>query len=252
MKLTNSGIQDSKGCKSFPASFQDSPLFFESFKKISLLENHAFNIKSKYVTPCSLKECNALYANLEKQLEKEYTLSLLNKATYTWETYPLYERFKRLIYREKALMETKNIKNVLFIGGGYFPISSLIYWQSFGIKSTCVDHDAETTIVAAHLMEKLGLTNKIDIQCARGESIDISSFDLIVIALLAHPKQEILKNIRENSVSNIPVICRTSEKSRILLYKPVEQADLVGWKVLGRAEAGLDDTISSLFLEKDL
>lgn len=226
--------------------FGDKSSFNELSLSIHKLEQLVFSDHLPRWSADFIKKCNQSYGDWEKELEERYTKNEKNH----WKKYPLYERFRRLIQRERSLIKDYIPQKTLFIGGGPFPISSLIYWEEYGFKSTCIDEDQAACTSASTFIESLGMSDKIEILLEKGQSVDLKDYDLIVISLLALPKKAILGNIREKIKKNIPVICRTSEKARTLLYQPVHQEDLLGWKVSKKATALSDDTISSLLLEQ--
>lgn len=226
---------------------------FESLDyAIKILESKVFQSD---VVSAPLEEIhffNNAYAKWEAELEQRYILKFLNMSVKSYKDYPLYERFVRLIEREVNLLRSYPPPlNILFIGMGSFPISALLYNQVFGSSLTCLDYDPITCQNASYFIKKLGLEKDFQFICTHGEIFkDISFYDLIVVALLAFPKEKILKNILENASYKAFVICRTSESSRILLYKNTDPQEFIGWDVIGKGCAGDGDTISSLCLQK--
>lgn len=235
--------------------YLDPKSFFyenQSFEELSLsiykLEQLAFSKDTPIWPNNCLTTCNTIYSNWEKKLEERHA----GNKTKHWKEYPLYDRFRRLIQRERLLIQEITPQKILFIGGGPFPISALIYWDDYGLQSTCIDEDPMACRRASNLINSLGLSDKIEILSGKGQSVDLELYDLVIVSLLALPKKEILKNIQQKIHANTQVICRTSEKARTLLYKPVYPSDLSDWKISKKATACSDDTISSLLLENTI
>ena len=100
----------------------------------------------------------------------------------------------------------------------------------------------------------LGRCNRdkpIEVLHGKGEAINGARFDLIIVALLAAPKDKILANLSRTISPTTNVICRTSEGARQLLYRPlVLDREAIGFTRLGIQHAQNDDTISSLLFMK--
>jgi hypothetical protein len=118
----------------------------------------------------------------------------------------------------------------------------------------CLDANVPAIEASRKLLAKLGLSDQIHVHEGSGESFDVSPYDVIVIALLAKPKKQILQNIHQTSSDDCQVICRTSHGLRQLLYEPTRfDAELLQHFTLEdeRIVVGsYDDTISSVLLRK--
>jgi hypothetical protein len=76
---------------------------------------------------------------------------------------------------------------------------------------------------------------------------------VVLVALLAKPKQAILKNILKHRKEEVRIICRTSDNSRHVFYEPTLDIAIPDSLVVKEhACAGIDDTISSVILKKEM
>lgn len=219
----------------------------------SLLEQINFR---KQFRQSHLAKLNAAYCAWETILEKLFVDDVAAGKVANFEQYRLTGRFERLISREMSLLSEHPVKNALFIGSGPFPASAIWMNQMLQVPVDCLDIDDMAIDAAKTFIKDVGLEGKLRVIHETSPQYDISKYDVIVIALLAKPKQEILANISESIGAGCQVICRTSHGLRSVLYEPT----LVNREILGNFEireqyvidGGSDDTISSLLLEYPL
>jgi hypothetical protein len=143
-------------------------------------------------------------------------------------------------------------KRVLFIGSGPFPISAIWLNRILGVPVDGIDVAPAAVRESSSLMTALGLEDVIALRHEPDSSYDVSSYDLIVIALLAKPKEQILENIHRTARKDCTVVCRTSFGLRSLLYEPtfVSHALLEKFSIqdMRLVQGAADDTVSSLRL----
>ncbi len=149
------------------------------------------------------------------------------------------------------MLETRP-KRVLFIGSGPFPLSAIWLNRILGVSVDGIDVAPAAVRESSSLMASLGLENIIGLRHEPERSYDVSEYDLIVIALLAKPKEQILENIHRTARKDCTVICRTSFGLRSLLYEPtfVSHALLEKFSIqdMRLVQGAADDTVSSLRL----
>lgn len=213
--------------------------------------------------------------SLHEEIQKQFTfqeIACLNEGYQAWETileklfveqvetghmdtfkhYRLTSRFERLISREVSMLSGKPVRNALFIGSGPVPISAIWMHKMLQAPIDCLDIDEMAIDASKAFLKNVGLENRLQVIHEASSEYDVSKYDVIVIALLAKPKQEILANISQSMGVNCQVICRTSHGLRNLLYEPT----LVTREILGDfsikeqriINGESDDTISSLLL----
>lgn len=218
------------------------------------LEEILLNKQESYITELSAEEIiklQQLYECFETNLETEFANKVLKEKAKI-EDYPLYQRFKRLVAAEIKLANITSHDKILFIGSGPFPISPILLATLTGSMVDCFDISEEACIISKGVINAIGLSNKIKVYKKSGEKGAVQRYDVIDIALLAQPKENILNNLWENASHGARVICRNAEGFRLAFYKGInpetfkrsEQFDLIK-----QHNAGPDDTISSLLLK---
>ena len=125
----------------------------------------------------------------------------------------LYEvYYKRIVVKELKLADIKNSDRILCIGGGSIPCTALALASQTNAKIHVIDMDNDAVKSARHLVKKLGLSNQISITKDKGEEIDISSYNVIHIALQVTPKEEVLKHIWNQSKKGNKILVRLPKK----------------------------------------
>lgn len=202
----------------------------------------------------NLKLLNDAYCAWETALEQLFSLGLRSGQACSLQDYRLDSRFERLLTRETSMLRNKAPKRALFIGSGPFPISAIWLHRILGIPVDGLDVSLDAVTGSHALIEKLNLNGAINIIHESSECYDVSDYDVIIVALLAKPKQAILNNIFESAKDDCDVICRTSFGQRCIIYEPtVISREMIGMfsiedtRVVG---GNSDDTISSLLLRK--
>jgi len=189
------------------------------------------------------------YCRWETELERRFADSVGSPGTI--DTYPLVQRFRRLIDREVDLLGKQPVKRLLFIGSGPVPVSAILFHQRLGAQVDCVDLDPMAVEHSRKFLARLRLSDPIRVHCADGSLMDALDYDAVVIALLAKPKHEILAQLATNARPDCRVICRTSQGLRVLVYEPMDMdKDLRDFGIADRRHASHGDTISSLRLAR--
>lgn len=205
----------------------------------------------------SVARAQSLYEQFETNLEVSFATNFL-RGSVQLEEYNLYDRFQRLIDAEVKLANIKPSDRVLFIGSGPLPISAILIAQKTGAQVDCFDHSMEACETSRSVISKLGLSDQIRVIHQRAESVELptvnsagtyGAYDVVVLALLAQPKEQILHQLWRSLGPNPKVVLRYSEGNRQLIYKGMELSAAT-WNnryALGeRHSAQVDDTISTL------
>ena len=229
-------------------------LHMRDLEKTLLRGNHDNDFFSRAVMHLEYHELellNNLYCLWETNLENRFVDFLKQGIVQHYIDYPLYARFERLIEREVSLLEGFRPKRLLFIGSGPMPITALCLYNRLGTHIDCLERNEDAVIESKRVMKLMGCENAINIFQGFGEDIDVSDYDVVLIALLAKPKHKILSNILENAKDDVKIICRTSEGSRKVFYEPTEDNAIPkSLKMVAHEKATIDDTISSYLLER--
>lgn len=254
LKLANYIRQKKEEMMQAQDEFHQFHLLMRDLEKNLLRINEDNAIQSRAVAhlePLELELLNNLYCLWETNLENRFVNFLKQGVVNHYVDYPLYARFERLIEREVSLLQGLKPKRLLFIGSGPMPITALCLQHRLGIPIDCLERHQDAVDESKSVMKLLGCEDDINVSLGYGEEVDASKYDVVLIALLAKPKYDILSNIRNTSKDNINIICRTSEGSRKVFYEPTEDSAIPSGLVkVAHEKAGLDDTISSYLLKK--
>jgi len=223
----------------------------------ALLRDHThadfFSNVIKRLSPQELTLLNNLYCLWETLLERRFVQFLDKEVVKHYLDYPLYARFERLIEREVKLLDGYKPKRLLFIGSGPMPITALCLQHRLGTQIDCLERYPEAVSESQMVMKKLRMEGAINVFQGLGENHDMSKYDVILIALLAKPKEAILQNILQHCDDDVRIICRTSDNSRHVFYEPtLDNAIPAPLVIKDYARADVDDTISSVLLRKEL
>lgn len=186
------------------------------------------------------------YESWETRLEQKFAEGVL-AGSMGLSAYLLYERFRKLLKRELSLLPAEP-KNVLFIGSGPVPISALLVHDLTGAKVTCIDQNPQAVAVSRKLIAEMGFERSISVYETLGQEVVADKYDVVLVALLAKPKADILANIHRSIRPDGYVLCRTSRGLRQLLYESTAVAFAPLYEVVAEQIADGDLTISTLLL----
>lgn len=195
-----------------------------------------------------------LYERFETDLEYDFADRIINRKAGSERDYRLYERFLRLTKAESALAGIRPSDKILFIGSGPSPISAILLSRINSAKVDCYDRSSEACTASQRVVDRLGLSDRITVSNSSGEDGKVYGYDVIVVALLAQPKDRIMDNIWFHAPQNVRVICRNSEGDRILFYKGFPPQSLTAYRhfaLVDEHKAAADDSISSLLIKID-
>lgn len=221
-----------------------------------LLGNHPFRgiPPQAVMRDHTITALQSLYERFETGIEYDFAENILNGSETNVEQYPLHERFQRLVNAETNLAQIASSDRVLFIGSGAFPISPILISQSTGARVDCFDKSPEAIETSQGVLDKLGLSENVRVLNALGEKEGVYSYDVIVVALLAQPKESIMLNIWQHAPQDVRVVYRHAEGIKSAFYKSVIPEIFTRYRHFmmdGEHTAGPDDTISSVLLKID-
>lgn len=200
----------------------------------------------------SVHRLQKLYERFETDLENDFADRIINGKGNSERDYRLYERFLRLIQAESTLAEIRPSDKVLFIGSGPFPISAILLSQLNSAKVDCYDNSLKACAISQKVVDKLAFSDRITVSNFSGEDGSVYGYDIVVVALLAQPKDRIMDNIWFHAPKKVRVICRNSENNRRFFYKGVPPQSLTAYRhfaLVDEHRAATDDTISSLLIK---
>ncbi|MCC4597248.1 hypothetical protein NRY95_03195 [Xanthomonas campestris pv. phormiicola] len=212
------------------------------------VEELIFGIKREMPHHGILQEA---YCVWETTLERNFVARLCAGSATAISDYRLANRLQRLVRREVSMLRS-HPQRMLFIGSGPLPLSAIWFNRILGVHVDGVDISSAAVEQSSALIKMLGLDRSIRILHRNAVDYDVSGYDMIVIALLAKPKQLLLDNIARTARSDCTIVCRTSFGLRSLIYEPtfvspaiLENFDIEDMRLVKGAG---DDTVSSLRL----
>jgi hypothetical protein len=170
-----------------------------------------------------LASCQAVFASLEVEIERSVAAVVrLDGAGVIWAEDEVSQhyiaRYEYLARREIDLAGIRAEDRVLFIGSGFLPTTAFEYARQRGCAVDCVDFVPEAIACSRESAERLGLAGRVRSIQARGEAHDPSVYDVILVGVLAAPKQEILRHLDAGVKRGCRILCRTTYGLRQLIY----------------------------------
>lgn len=193
----------------------------------------------------------------EYELEKDSVLQILDDKK-KLEEFIYYNNYIKLTRIEwNSLLSCRLHKNhkVLFVGSGPLPLTGLILAKDYGCHVTLMDISSEAIDLSKKLVSKLELSDNIDVVNSDALSFDkYQDFDVIYLAALAGIskglKKKILDKIKSDSSEKVHLIARSSFGNREILYKPLTDDDIEGFKIDLEVKPHNDVVNSFLILSK--
>jgi len=160
----------------------------------------------------------------------DFTFVILEKiAVGLDKLFPFYLSFyDNMISNEIQMANISSKNNILHIGGGSIPATSIILNKKINSKITCIDNDLKSVQNAQSLLSKLNKTEDILIIHANGVDFSVKDYDLIIISDGIKVLDKILKNISKSMSKNTKIIIRKSIKNPKMyaIGKPCPDANI--------------------------
>jgi len=231
-----------KGLVKTNALYLENLILQSSLEKLKQVKNFINNADL-------LHRLQTLYEKFETNLEIDFAKQVI-KGNKTVKDYLLTKRFITLIKNEIKLGNMKKNDKVLFIGSGPFPISAILFNKLVGCQVDCYEKRKYRAELSNKALEKLNLSNSIKVFYKKGEELNNYRYNIIVIALLAKPKNKILNKIFSVELPGTKIICRTADGVHKVFYEETGEQLLKKYKVDQKIFAKEDQTISSILLIK--
>ncbi|WKZ25672.1 MAG: nicotianamine synthase family protein [bacterium] len=218
--------------KSFKPSERVNGIFTD-LVNLALVANHQLKVGAKDYELLQKSASSAEY-----ELEKHWSSKII-KNGYELKNFPYYNNYLELTKVEwNSLLscKTHHNHNVLFIGSGPLPLTAIILARDYNCDITIIDISSKAIDLSRKLIKKIGLNDKITAINADALSFQLyKNFDVIYLAALAGidrgVKRKILKKIRLDSIKGVHLIARSSFGNREMLYKPLSNNDIEGFKL---------------------
>ena len=192
---------------------------------------------------CELPVIRSYYTTFFSIHERHLAKELLN-AEDPWlvfESFPLYPRYKTLIKNQITKMNFSSESVLAFIGCGPVPMSLILLSRLYKLHTIGIDLMPDSVSLARRVIACMGLGDHITIIQGDETRLRELKWNFVLVAALAEPKKRIFKNLktilreaalRQPGNNNTTVIYRTYTGMRAVLYKPVQQNDINGFKII--------------------
>ena len=175
-----------------------------------------------------LKKLQKIFGDYEGILEEDTANKIIKGEVYL-ESFPYYKRYEKLTDMEiiKSEASAPDVKNICMIGGGWLPISAIMYAQKTKAHIHVVEKIPYRAEIARKVIEKLGLKDKITIINQKAQEVDYGQMDIIVFAAMADPKYKILEKASDTDYPRT-IIIRTPLGDTRAFYQGTYYEDLIG------------------------
>ena len=176
-------------------------------------------------------------SNGEYLLESHWARHVVECSTDAWgalRAFPYFENYRQLCRLEVGGILSLGLaspKQVLFVGAGPLPLTSMVLAKEHALPVTNVDTDSEACRLASRLAERLGLDGDLDFVHADILDIDdFAGFDLIVLASLVglarREKTRVLEHLGRHTKPGTLLVLRSAARLRTLLYPRIDLEQL--------------------------
>lgn len=163
----------------------------------------------------------------ETNLEIHWANKLLKDGSkyFNIKDFVYYSNYRDLVNLEILNIKVykKNIRKILFIGGGAMPITAIILAQKYNCSVTILERDQESYDISIELISKLNLNNQINIVlCSALYYVGFYEYDLIYIAAMVGDNQKdkdaIINTISGSARYGTIILIRSAFAMKELLY----------------------------------
>ena len=180
----------------------------------------------------ALKLIRNFYIYVGARLERDNAFKILESENpkETLNSFHFYERYIGLINNESKLTKFNEDKTLVFVGSGPLPITLLMFNEVFGCKCIGIEINEEVANLSKKVLKRLDLDNDIKIIVGDETAIADLEYDILMIAAFAEPKDKVFSNVWKLVDEKTPIIYRTYTGMKSILYSPVKDEDLEGFK----------------------
>jgi hypothetical protein len=128
--------------------------------------------------------------------------------------------YRDIIKKEAVLANITDQDNILCIGGGICPFSAILFHQVTGAKVTVIDNNEDCIPKAKRVIEKLGISDRVQVFYGDGSDIkmDLSKYSVIHFALQVAPMDYVFSQIEKKVEQGTKLLVRRPQKSLSGLY----------------------------------
>lgn len=184
----------------------------------------------------ALDKIRDFYVNIGSHLEINQAKEIL-ESDEPWKklsSFHFYKRYEKLVSNEKELAGFKKEDKLVFVGGGPLPLTLIMFNKLFGIKGISIEVVPEVAELSKRVLKKLGLSSEIIVIQGDEKMIENIDYDVLMIAAFAEPKHDVFSYVKKTIDSKTKILYRTYSGMRAILYSPIKEKDLDGFKEVGR------------------
>ncbi len=164
------------------------------------------------------------------EIEKANEIIQSDNPWKTLESFYFFDRYQKLIQNEHEIVNFTSNEKVVFIGGGPLPITLIMLNRLYGVQCISIEIIPEIAALSRKLIEKLGLSHYIKVIVGDETQLDNLDYNLVMVAAFAEPKKKVFNNIKKHVRQFVPLIYRTYTGMRAILYTPVTEEVIEGFR----------------------
>jgi len=202
-------------------------------KKLNAELSHSHQIVElapldKLLLKDELKKLQKIFGDYEGILEEDTANKIIRGQT-DLRSFLYYDRYNKLTDTEIAKSEASasDVKNICMVGGGWLPISAIMYAQKTNAHVWVVEQHKHRAEIATKVIKALGLEDRMTVINKKGQEVDYSFMDVIVFAAMADLKHKILEKASETDFPRT-IILRTPFGDTRAFYQGTYYEDLIG------------------------
>lgn len=120
--------------------------------------------------------------------------------------------YEEMVNNEVNMAEISNRDNILVIGCGSIPATSILLFKKISANIVSIDKDKSAVKKAQNFLKKENLEDEIKIINGDGGKTPIKKFSVIFLLFGVKKPEEIFKHILENAATDTKIIFRTTPK----------------------------------------
>lgn len=118
--------------------------------------------------------------------------------------------YNDVIKREVDLASITKDDRILCIGGGFCPFSAILLHQKTGAKVTVIDSNSICIPKAREVVERLGLSEHIHLECQEGccKNLSLKQFTIVHFALQITPLEQVFAEVEKRVTPGTKLLVR--------------------------------------------
>ncbi len=161
-----------------------------------------------------------LCGQAECEMEKFWARRLLSRTACDLAEFWYFPEYTELCSAELDLFKQRSFSRISFLGSGALPLTAFLLARHCpDTPVVCVDYDTEACDLAAQLGKKIGLKDRVAVDCMDALKYTPVENELVICASLLQGREEIYRRLDNRDCA---LIIRDSEGPYQYLYKAAE------------------------------